>query len=134
MNSCFNLGITKEILIQEAKILISNLYCISRWYLFSIGGYLVSRLRDRWSVATGKPPFIKLGSPQAAVFKVGYQKVHPEIPSELSERAKSFILRCFERNSDSRARAAELLEGWGSKFWTAACRTTNISKFKNWQC
>jgi len=41
---------------------------------------------------------------------VGYYKIHPEIPSELSERAKNFILRCFEPNPDIRATAAELME------------------------
>ncbi|XP_073655319.1 mitogen-activated protein kinase kinase kinase 15-like isoform X6 [Tursiops truncatus] len=61
-------------------------------------------------MATSRPPFHELGEPQAAMFKVGVCKIHPEIPETLSAEARAFVLSCFEPDPHKRVTAAGLLQ------------------------
>ncbi|RWS25909.1 mitogen-activated protein kinase kinase kinase 15-like isoform X4 [Leptotrombidium deliense] len=70
---------------------------------------------DIWSLgctvvemATGKTPYEACG--QEIIFRVGYYHIHPDIPQTMSDKAKSFILKCFEPNPEKRPSALELSE------------------------
>ncbi|KAK1316992.1 Mitogen-activated protein kinase kinase kinase NPK1 [Acorus calamus] len=88
---------------------------------------------DIWSVgctviemATGKPPWSQQYQEVAALFHIGTTKSHPPIPEHLSEEAKDFLLKCLQKEPNSRPAASDLLQsfnpmsepldGWPCKF------------------
>lgn len=71
---------------------------------------------DIWSfgctvieMASGRPPFMEIDSEAQVMYHVGFYKKHPEIPENLSDKCKQFILRCFQPDTESRATCKELL-------------------------
>ncbi|XP_053736714.1 mitogen-activated protein kinase kinase kinase 5 [Synchiropus splendidus] len=93
---------------------------------------------DIWSLgctiiemATGKTPFHELGSPQAAMFKVGMFKIHPKVPECMSDEAKAFIMNCFEPNPDDRATATQLLQ---DTFLRSSPRKVKVKAPKETDC
>eukprot|EP00054_Salpingoeca_dolichothecata_P022291 m.145857 g.145857 ORF g.145857 m.145857 type:complete len:1473 (+) comp24287_c0_seq1:102-4520(+) len=73
---------------------------------------------DIWSLgctvvemATGQIPFHNYNAAAAAImFKVGRDRIHPDIPDSLTKEAKAFLARCFKPEPQARATADELLK------------------------
>jgi Protein kinase domain/LIM domain len=74
---------------------------------------------DIWSLgccvtemATGKQPWAEKNFevPFACLFHIGQTNEHPLIPDTLSDNAKDFLLRCYDRNVDGRPNAMQLLQ------------------------
>ncbi|CAL0302288.1 unnamed protein product [Lupinus luteus] len=73
---------------------------------------------DIWSVgctviemATGKPPWSQQYQQEvAALFHIGTTKAHPPIPDHLTIGAKDFLIKCLEKEPNSRPSASELLQ------------------------
>ena len=49
-------------------------------------------------------------APRVPPLQVGMFKMHPEVPESMSDKAKAFILRCFQADPAERATAAALLQ------------------------
>lgn len=63
--------------------------------------------------------------------QVGYYKIHPEIPSEMSQKARGFILRCFIPEPEMRATAAELLEDPFLCEWVTMASNSHSQSIQN---
>lgn len=72
---------------------------------------------DIWSfgctmveMATGKPPFVEMQNPQAAMFRVGMFKTHPPMPNNITDKCRNFIKSCFLPEACERPSAKDLLQ------------------------
>jgi serine/threonine protein kinase len=72
---------------------------------------------DVWSLGctvlemvTGKPPWGKLDNFYQAMIKIGKSNDIPEIPCNVSENLKDFLLVCFKRNPKERPNIKKLKE------------------------
>ncbi|WKX93123.1 hypothetical protein Q1695_010844 [Nippostrongylus brasiliensis] len=90
---------------------------------------------DIWSfgctmveMATGRPPFVEMQNPQAAMFRVGMFKTHPPLPTDISEKCKHFIKSCFEPDPLQRPSALKLLN---DPFIQQYHHSSNISRTRS---
>ncbi|KAK6283517.1 hypothetical protein POUND7_002469 [Theobroma cacao] len=60
-------------------------------------------------MATGRAPWPDVGDPVSALYRIGFSRDMPEIPSDLSKQAKDFLSKCLRRDPVERWTATQLL-------------------------
>ncbi|KAF8061248.1 hypothetical protein N665_1208s0007 [Sinapis alba] len=82
-------------------------------------------------MATGLSPWPELNDVVAAIYKIGFTGVSPEIPECLSEKGKDFLRNCLRRDPKQRWVVEELLQhpflGEEDKTQTQSCCCLNSS-------
>ncbi|KAL8205609.1 hypothetical protein R6Q57_009160 [Mikania cordata] len=76
-------------------------------------------------MATGSNPWPEINDPVSGLYRIGYSGDVPLLPARLSEEAKGFLKKCFQRNDEERWSVKQLLQ---HPFVNSNKITENLSK------